>query len=1111
MPAFPPVSRLSPQVTRVVELVQHLPPLADIWPEQTAARLKYDISVVQAAFKTLYEKGILLPRDITNLKAAWVVLPLAKPHQKHGEGLLTPFLARVEPQKYIQTYMAFALNMGLLPTTDPSDPETIKMAFPVSAAFYPTERPLDQMDNLGRTTLVEDYQNKGIVVGQDGFYRYKPAYFHNAVELASIAVNTAFDVLMQRDASGAFKYQPGRELDDVFLKETIHKLELALPSEERISEDHWKTLFPELRRVLLPSGSDLRSNLTELMRFYDEVGRLSQAEKPTAEYIYGVLKPMLYGVLSPKRYIDLNSKRFTKNIDLLRTELETLQRYQQTPTGQKGLGLTIAYDPRSLKWQFVYRLYYQEGEQYRFIAIPELGASTSLVPYGFSDRLKFAFGPEISRYFPKQLGPFQVASTFNHAELNPFLDQDLPAIETLGIPLFMNGKLVSATKLPVTVKTATLFTPRSKGLRLLSETTPLPPLVAEIDGKTYDYKGLRQWLLDNPTCIVKGQDGQWVRLEREAVVRIIEALKPSAKPMTLSGLAQIGLTHNVKLAMCAELSDLLTGLRTGSQYQLLNLPNGFKGDHLAFQQKGFSWMDYMTRHGLGVVLADEMGLGKTIEALLLLQQRQNRHQLEKPTLLVVPAGLKQQWGDAIAAFTTGLSVVDYHDVQISPAINQVILVSYDELREHEAMFTTLVDKMGLSGMILDEADEVRNPGALQSKAVTAVRNAMMASPQRQKGAPAPFRVALTGTPVNNHLGDMWALMEFTNPGYMPDEETFKSDYFNPSQGINDPNVAIKLRAEVARERFNRLVSPFILRRSKTDPDLGVTFPLCHPTQALQLPLSAKQKEVIGAILKFYALKRLEISEQTDRRHSLGLQVLNWIRLVCNHPALLLSQQTLLNEHKVKRKLEPLPESLRLLLESVVTEHDIREGSPKLEALLTRVRQDWEKGERTLIYTGSVSTGILIQQYLSTHLSTPIPFVHGNMRPSAIQKITNQYKPEAQSDASPALVLTYGTGGIGLNLQRANHIVMFDRHWNPAKEDQAIARVHRLGQDREVFSAFMEMQGSIEESVVAPTINRKRALSSGVLANTGDDTPKLKEVEAALNEQLRAYGISVPGV
>ena len=520
--------------------------------------------------------------------------------------------------------------------------------------------------------------------------------------------------------------------------------------------------------------------------------------------------------------------------------------------------------------------------------------------------------------------------------------------------------------------------------------------------------------------------GQWVELDEahlKAALRFLERHPPGT--MTAADAVTAGLGTNevplVDVDADGWLGDLLSG-QADRRLEPMAAPAGFAGTLRPYQERGLSWLCFLGGLGLGGILADDMGLGKTIQLLSLIAA-----QPSGPTLLVCPMSLVGNWQREAARFTPDLRVHVHHgadrlDRAGALAEADLVITSYGVATRDRAALSTLT----WARVVCDEAQNIKNHATKQARAVRAL--------------PAATRIALTGTPVENRLSELWSIMEFTNPGLLGPAERFREDYAIPIERHGSDDAARALQ---------RLTRPFVLRRLKTDRSIISDLP-DKQEMKVWCNLTPEQASLYAATVADM-LSRIEDAADDISRRGLVLATMAKLKQVCNHPAHLLGDGSRLPGRS--GKLARLEE----ICDEIVAE-----------------------GDKVLCFTQYAEFGRMLQPHLAARLGCPVLFLHGGT-------------PKKQRDAmveafglleEPALfLLSLKAGGTGLNLTAASHVIHVDRWWNPAVEDQATDRAFRIGQQRNVQVRKFVCVGTVEERIDT-MIEEKKALAERVVG-TGE--------------------------
>ena len=455
-------------------------------------------------------------------------------------------------------------------------------------------------------------------------------------------------------------------------------------------------------------------------------------------------------------------------------------------------------------------------------------------------------------------------------------------------------------------------------------------------------------------------------------------------------------------------------------------PSGLRTQLRPYQRVGYSWLRLLADHGLGGCLADDMGLGKTCQALAFLLGEQEAGRLTRPYLLVCPNSIVANWRKEAERFAPSLRLHVRQGAKRSRGEEFERRVAESDLVVCSFGIThrdfDILDGVSWGGLIVDEAQNLKNPGAKQTRAVRRLTT--------------PVRFALTGTPLENRLTDLWSIMEFLNPGFLGPERTFRRAFTAAVEGGQDPEATAQLR---------RLVSPFVLRRVKTDPKVIRDLPEKHQTR-VYCSLTGEQAALYQAAVDQCA-ERIEASRGITR-HGEILRTLTRLKQICNHPENLLR-----------------------------TGGPLEGRSGKLTRLTEILFEVGERGERSLVFTQFAEMARLLAEHLSGLFDREIPVLHGGAPVAERDEIVTRF--QESEDAPPVLVLSLKTGGYGLNLTRASHVVHYDRWWNPAVENQATDRAFRIGQRKRVLVHKFLCAGTLEERI-ADLLERKTALAESVI-------------------------------
>ncbi|MET7320865.1 DEAD/DEAH box helicase [Streptomyces sp. NPDC005549] len=516
-----------------------------------------------------------------------------------------------------------------------------------------------------------------------------------------------------------------------------------------------------------------------------------------------------------------------------------------------------------------------------------------------------------------------------------------------------------------------------------------------------------RWVLVDPAL---------VRRARKRDLGLLDPVDALSVALTGSAEADGETVDVVPVGALAALRDRLTaGVRPAEA------PPGLHATLRDYQLRGLAWLDLMTSLGLGGCLADDMGLGKTVTVIALHLRRART----EPTLVVCPASLLGNWQREIERFAPGVPVRRFHgpDRTLDDLTGGFVLTTYGTMR---SAATSLAEQSW--GMVVaDEAQHVKNPYSATAKALRTI--------------PSPARVALTGTPVENNLSELWALLDWTTPGLLGPLKSFRARHARAVENGED---------DQAVERLARLIRPFLLRRKKSDPGIVPELPPKTETDH-PVPLTREQAALYEAVVR-ESMLAIEEAEGMGRR-GLVLKLLTSLKQICDHPALFLKE-----EHPPGGTDRMTARSGKLAL---------------LDELLDTVLA--EDGS-ALVFTQYVGMARLITSHLAAR-AVPVDLLHGGTPVPERERMVDRF----QSGATPVLVLSLKAAGTGLNLTRAGHVVHFDRWWNPAVEEQATDRAYRIGQTQPVQVHRLITEGTVEDRI-AEMLQSKRALADAILGS-----------------------------
>jgi SNF2 family DNA or RNA helicase len=576
-------------------------------------------------------------------------------------------------------------------------------------------------------------------------------------------------------------------------------------------------------------------------------------------------------------------------------------------------------------------------------------------------------------------------------------------------------------------------------------------------------------------------NGRWVEIRPEDVQNAIKFIRENpGGEMSVGDALRMAYASDLKdtgipvigLEASGWLQAFLASEANAQSLAAIEPPKSFLGTLRPYQTRGVSWMAFMERLGFGLCLADDMGLGKTIQLLALMaHEREHAGQplpSPGPTLLLVPMSVVGNWIHETKRFCPHLRVVVHHGTDrllgqtlIDAASNADLVITTYALahRDRETL-----SQINWWRIVLDEAQYIKNPAAKQTQAVRSFKGAR--------------RVALTGTPVENRLAELWSIMDFLNPTYLGTAGGFRQRF----------GVAIERYHDKARsEQLRGLIRPFVLRRLKTDPTVVADLPekvesreYCH--------LTSEQASLYESCVR-RMLAEVEEAEGIQRR-GLVLSALIKLKQICNHPAQLLKDH---DKDVEDASDENTPKGAVVVQPS---------RSGKCIRLVEMLDEVLAEGDKALVFTQFRQMGHMLQGMLRHQLGRDVLFLHGGTTQAQRQSIIETFQKEG---TAPILILSLKAGGVGLNLTAATHVFHFDRWWNPAVENQATDRAYRIGQTRTVQVHKFVVRGTLEERI-DQMIESKTALAENIIGSgeqwlTELDTSQLREILTLRNDAV----------
>lgn len=622
-----------------------------------------------------------------------------------------------------------------------------------------------------------------------------------------------------------------------------------------------------------------------------------------------------------------------------------------------------------------------------------------------------------------------------------FLQEGAARLQEAGYAVLLPAGLVRPAELRATMRLKPM--PAHKETRFGLEQTVAVDWQLALGGQAIDWEQLER-LAREKALLVQSQGG-WIQVDPKAIEAALRNLEPHRKQVELRTAMRLAAQAGPDGAAAQEgqvapgalvagvsgegwIADLLERLQQPARIEPVAAPRGLRATLRPYQERGFHWLAFLRRYGMGAILADDMGLGKTIQIIALLLHEREEGLTDRPTLLVCPVSLVGNWRRELSRFAPGLRVLIHHgsgragegELRQRALEYDLVITTYALAARDEAELS----QVQWAGLVVDEAQNLKNPSAKHAQALRRLT--------------AGYRIAMTGTPVENQLGDLWALFQFANPGLLGSQEDFRKRFALPIERDKD---------QAAAEWLRSLIQPFMLRRVKTDP-----------TIIDDLPEKQERSVYVNLTLEQAALYEAVVQQTIDRslglagiaRHGAVLSGLTRLKQICNHPA------------------------------GLVDDGGPMEGrSGKLDRLTEMLEEVLAAGDSALIFTQFARFGARLREYLARRFGCAVHFLDGSVDRMERERLIQSF----QAGEAPIFVLSLKAGGVGLNLTRANHVFHFDRWWNPAVEDQATDRAFRIGQTQRVMVHRLVTAGTLEERI-DELLTEKRQLS-GQVVGTGE--------------------------
>lgn len=639
--------------------------------------------------------------------------------------------------------------------------------------------------------------------------------------------------------------------------------------------------------------------------------------------------------------------------------------------------------------------------------------------------------------------------TLDDLEVRKFLREDLARLQALGFDVVLPAWLkdLKQSKIRVRVSTGNISTKKVAGLddiltfkwqfSMNGETISAEQFKKLVDEKrefirigTEWFRVDANWMQEMRALMQQAEDESWT--VRELLFR---ELPEDLSPLEEEEDADDAMRDDPLFAfeLQQSLKSYMEQLHEKKGLPPVPVPLSLNASLRPYQQEGFEWLIFMREQGFGACLADDMGLGKTVQLISYLLHVYETTDAKEPTIIICPTSVLGNWQKELARFAPSLIVHTHYQANrtkeeafvrlIEQEKPHVILSTYGTVSQ-DAEFLQEID---WATVVLDEAQNIKNMQTLQSRSIRKLHGR--------------HHIALTGTPVENRLSELWAIFDFIHKGYLGSFGRFNEEFILPIERDESESHKQKLRAKI---------QPFLLRRTKRDPNLQLNLPDKQESHAY-CALTAEQ----ASLYEGYILETLDQLEQLTGFQKKGrvLKMLSKLKQLCNHPALYLK--------------EPFEDAAAMLTRSV-----------KLERIVNMAAEIVDNGEQCLIFTQYIGMGQLLQHCFSEVYNVDAPFLTGAMPKQQRDRLVEAF----QAGEFPIFILSLKAGGTGLNLTAANHVLHADRWWNPAVENQATDRAYRIGQTQFVQVHKFVTIGTIEEKI-DKMLAQKSALSEELIQSS----------------------------
>ncbi|SKA94229.1 DEAD/DEAH box helicase [Sporosarcina newyorkensis] len=629
----------------------------------------------------------------------------------------------------------------------------------------------------------------------------------------------------------------------------------------------------------------------------------------------------------------------------------------------------------------------------------------------------------------------------NDAQVRVFIQEDLPLCQAFDYPVILPAWLKSVTETKLKIRT-------SAGMQSYRSSASLDQVLSfdwqfSLAGENIDREQFQRMVDENREYIRAGDewfhlDPAWLKRIRELMEQVddgewtVKDLLFHEVPEEIAPVFDEEDEDDplVAFSMQQSLRQVMTMLQEKKGLPEVAVPGALQAELRPYQQEGFEWLHFMRDNHFGAVLADDMGLGKTVQLITYLLYVHNLPETDSPSLIICPTSVMGNWQKELERFAPSLRVhVHYganrsRDEQFESIIANreadIILTTYGTATQDGEMLSAFT----FASVTIDEAQNIKNLQTKQSRAI-----------RRLHGL---HHIALTGTPIENRLSELWAIFDFIHKGYLGSFRKFSDEFIVPIERDDLEAEKRKLRARI---------QPFMMRRTKNDPELRLNLPE-KLEQNEYVPLTTEQAALYESFVDETKFK-LETLTGFERK-GLILKMLSRLKQLCNHPALFLKEPQAPAAELTKR-------------------------SNKMARIVSMAAEIAANGEQCLIFTQYIGMGQMLRQCLSELHGIDVPFLTGSMPKGQRDALVDAF----QNGEFPVFILSLKAGGTGLNLTQANHVLHADRWWNPAVENQATDRAYRIGQTKFVHVHKFVTVGTIEEKIDQMLVE-KAALSADLI-------------------------------